>query len=156
MKTADSIEQQPERKAARDSGSRPGSLRATTQPVRKKSRYEGYAARVAPWRWQPGQSGNPTGKRRYDLAAEIARACFENNEEALYKAFSKALLRGNAYAYKELADRAYGRLKEKVEVDVGPYRDLSDEDLQVRITELERKLGVPPQLAPVSDDSKPN
>ena len=100
MKTAASIEQQPERKAARDNQSQGDSLPVDTQPVRKKARYEGYADRVAPWRWKPGQCGNPTGKRN-DLAAEIARACFENNSEALYKAFSKALLKGNAYAFKE-------------------------------------------------------
>ena len=62
--------------------------------------------------------------------------CFENNAEALYKAFSKALLRGNAYAFKEVSDRAYGRLKERVEIEVGPLRHLSDEDLQKRAEEL--------------------
>ena len=80
---------------------------------------------------------------------------FENNADALYKAFSKALLRGNAYAFKELADRAFGRLKEKVEVDVGPYKDLSDEDLKTCIAELERQLGAPPVLPPVSRTAPP-
>ena len=155
MKTAASIEQQPERKAARDNQSQGDSLPVDTQPVRKKARYEGYADRVAPWRWKPGQCGNPTGKRN-DLAAEIAKACFENNADALYKAFSKALLKGNAYAFKELSDRAYGRLKERVEVDVGPYRDLSDDDLKARIAELEAKLGYTPALPPVAEGSKPN
>ena len=50
-----------------------------------------------------------------------------------HKAFSKALLKGNAYASKELSDRAYGRLKERIAVDVGPYRDMSNEDIQARI-----------------------
>ena len=104
-------------------------LRASTQPVRNKSRYEGYADRVAAWRWKPGQSGNAIGKRN-DLAAEMARAAFENNADALYKAFTKALLKGNAYAFKELSDRAYGRLKERVEFDVSPYRNLTDDELK--------------------------
>ena len=64
MKIADSIEQQGGRKKARDTGDQSDSLPATTQPVREKSRYEGYAARIAPWKWPPGRSGNPTGKRK--------------------------------------------------------------------------------------------
>ena len=59
------------------------------------------------------KAGDPSGRPKHDLAAEIAKACIENNADALYKAFSKALLKGNAYAFKELSDRAYGRLKEK-------------------------------------------
>ena len=158
MKTADSIEQQPERKAARHNGNSPP---VGTPSVSKKSG-RGDASRIAAWRWKPGQSGNPRGGTRHDLAAEIAKSCFENNAEALYKAFSKALLRGNAYAFKELADRAFGRLKERIEVDRGPYADMSEQDLQQRVRELEDKLGVPhaePKiLPPASDDSdsKPN
>ena len=50
----------------------------------------------------------------------LARAVFENNHEALYKAFTAALLRGNAYCYKELADHGYGRLKEHVQHEIRP------------------------------------
>ena len=92
------------------------------------------------------KAGDPSGRPKHDLAAEIAKACFENNADALYKAFSKALLKGNAYAFKELSDRAYGRLKEKIAVDVGPYRDMSNEDIEARIKELARELGVTPAL----------
>jgi len=49
----------------------------------------------------------PGGCPKHDLASEIAKACFENNADALYTAFSKALLRGNAYVFKALSDRAY-------------------------------------------------
>jgi len=58
----------------------------------------------AQWQFKKGVSGNPGGRPIRDVAAEIARAVFENNKEALYKAFSKAVMRGNAYAIKELAD----------------------------------------------------
>ena len=156
MKTSNSIERQEERKAARDNGKQGDSLPTDTQPVRKKSRYEGYADRIAPWRWKPGQPGNPTGKRG-DLAAQIAKAVFENNAEAIYEAFSKALLKGNAYCFKELSDRGFGRLKEHVAVDVGPYKDLSEDDVKERIAELEKQLGYTPVLPPASDDDpKPN
>ena len=96
MKTADSIEQQPERKAARDNGDEGVSRRENTPPSRVKMK-KLEASRIAPWRWQPGHCPNPGGRPKHDLAAEIAKACFENNADALYKAFSKALLKGNAY-----------------------------------------------------------
>ena len=35
----------------------------------------------------------------------------------------------NAYAIKKLSDRAHGRLKEKVEVDVGPRRQVVDREI---------------------------
>ena len=77
MKTSDSIEQQPERKAARGDQDRGDSSRAPTPPVREKLKHRD-ATRIAAWKWKAGQSGNPTGKAgRRDLAAEIARAAFE-------------------------------------------------------------------------------
>jgi hypothetical protein len=63
----------------------------------------------------PGQSGNPGGKPKVDHAQAIARAIFENDSEAIYQAFAKALRSGNAYSFSVLADRAFGKLKEKVE-----------------------------------------
>lgn len=63
----------------------------------------------------PGQSGNPGGQRKDDLAKAIAQALFENDGPAIYRAFAKALRSGNAYAFTVLADRAFGKLKEKVE-----------------------------------------
>lgn len=160
MKTADSIEQQPERKAARDNGENSAdqgdSSPTSTHPVRKKSG-RGDASRIAKWKWQKGFAPNPTGKNgRHDIAAELARACFENNLPALYASFSKALLKGNAYAFKELSDRAYGKMKEKIEVEAGPLRDMSDEGLRARVAELQAKLGLVPALPPAEDDSKPN
>ena len=43
------------------------------------------ATRIAEWKWKPGQSGNPSGARKHDLAREIAAAVFERNAEALYR-----------------------------------------------------------------------
>lgn len=155
MKTSDSIEEQSERKNARDNGDAARSSPANTLPVRKKSG-RGDASRIAPWFWKPGQSGNPSGRPRHDLAAEIAKAVFENNAEALYKAYCKAALKGNAYAFKELADRAYGRLKERFEVEAGPFRDLTDDELRERIAKLEEQLGVLPAHVEPEDHEKPN
>ena len=80
----------------------------------------------------------------------MVRAASENNAEALYKAFSKALLRGNAYCFKELSDRAYGRLKERVELEAGPLRSMTDEDLQQRAEQLKGEIGLTAALERVA------
>ena len=148
MKTSSSIDQQEERKNARDNGA---SSPTSTPPVRVKMKKLD-ATRIAKWKWQKGFAPNPTGKNgRNDFAAEIARAAFENNAEALYKAFSKALLKGNAYAFKELSDRAYGRLREQIQVEAGPLRTMSDEDLQKRSEELQRLIGLSSALERVAE-----
>ena len=87
---------------------------------------------------------------------------FENNHEALYKAFCRALMKGNAYAYKELADRANGKLKEIHQHEIHPYKDMPEKDILKRIAELQQMLGVTvsrPQVLPSADDdseTRPN
>ena len=157
MKTSDTIAEQDERKQAKDNGD---SLPANTQPGTQKHKRgdASYTARIASWKWRPGQSGNPSGRPHRDLAAEIARAVFENNAEALYKAYTKAALKGNACAFKELADRAFGKLKEIHQVDVR-YKDVSESDLANEIMRLEIALGyrrAEEEAPPVSGESKPN
>ncbi len=66
--------------------------------------------------YQPGISGNPSGKPGYDVAAALARAVIEGAQEAAYRGLARALAQGNGYVFKELADRGYGKLKEKLEV----------------------------------------
>jgi hypothetical protein len=68
--------------------------------------------------WKPGQSGNPGGRPRHDVSSEIARALFEENPEAVYRAMGKALLKGNPRAFVTLAERAYGKLTKHVDVSV--------------------------------------
>jgi hypothetical protein len=151
MKTSDSIEQQEERKNARSNAESAQTSRENTPPVRPKLKQRD-ASRIASWRWQPGHCPNPGGRPKHDLSAEIARACFEQNAEALFKAYTKALLRGNAYAFKELSDRAYGKMTERVEYSNSEYRGQTEDDLQKRITELERDLGLVAQI----DEAKEN
>lgn len=97
---------------------------------------------VAPW--PKGFCPNPGGKPKKDWSAEIARAVFEGNAEAVYKAMCKALLKGNAYTFKELADRAYGKVKERIEhsgPDGGAMRfdGLTPEELDARLKDLLNK-----------------
>lgn len=68
---------------------------------------------VAPW--PKGVSGNPGGRPKNDIAAEIARAVFSENKEAIYDAMASAILKGNAYSFDVVANRGFGKLKEKVE-----------------------------------------
>ncbi len=100
---------------------------------------------VAPWK--PGDVPNPTGKNGHDLASEVAKAIFSENGEEIYKAMTKALLKGNAYAFTQIAERAYGKLVEKKELtgaNGGPleYKEVNERDLNERIAQLERDLGL--------------
>jgi len=105
MKTADSIE---EMKAQSNSSDQ--AKKSKEQLVAERTE------RIKPWRYKPGQSGHPGGRPKNDIAREIAQAVFENNPEAVYKAMAKALTKGNAYVFKELAERGFGKLKETHEV----------------------------------------
>ncbi len=67
-------------------------------------------------RFKPGQSGTPGGRPKEDIASEIARRVFEENADAIYRAMLKALLKGDPEVFAVLADRAYGKLTQKVEI----------------------------------------
>ena len=108
-------------------------------PTKRKIHPNSLKNLVAPWK--PGQPGNPRGKNGRDEARELARAIFENNKEAAYKALAKALLKGNAYVFKELAERAYGKLKETKEI-THKYEEIADGDLQSRIDAILGDLGL--------------
>ncbi|HEY2467837.1 MAG TPA: DUF5681 domain-containing protein [Terracidiphilus sp.] len=65
--------------------------------------------------WKPGQSGNPGGRPKRDLAAEIARAIFERDADAIERAFAKELRKGDSRVFAALADRAYGKPRQSLE-----------------------------------------
>lgn len=69
---------------------------------------------VAPWK--PGQSGNPGGRPKNDVAQQIAMAVFTQNPDLIYRAFAAALKKGNAYAFQVLSDRAFGKVKDRTEL----------------------------------------
>jgi hypothetical protein len=107
--------------------------------------------KIRPTQWKPGQSGNPLGRisDKNDIAKQIARAVFERNQEALYNAFADAALKGNAYCFQQLADRAYGKIKERVEFEVSEFREWSNEALLERLHQLEAQLGIVRELSGV-------
>jgi hypothetical protein len=70
--------------------------------------------------WPNGVSGNPGGRPKRDQSDEIAQAVFESNPEAIYKAMLRALKKGNPRAFDVLAVRAYGKVKEQIELSASP------------------------------------
>ena len=103
--------------------------------------------------WPKGVSGNPAGRPKRDVTAEIAQAVFENNADAIYRAMTRALCKGDAKVFRVLADRAYGKVKQQIEVDTSQglaerlnaarrraCEPLTDDEIRARISMLEREL----------------
>lgn len=65
-----------------------------------------------PYRFKPGESGNPGGRPRKDLSAEIAEAIFAEHGEEIYKAMLAKLLKGDAKVFTALAERPWGKPKQ--------------------------------------------
>ena len=102
-----------ETKAASNSHS-PESLGRDGKKKGKRGKHENSLKNLKPY--VPGVSGNPGGKPGYDVAAALARAVIEGAQEDAYAGLAKALAQGNGYVFKELADRGYGPMKQKIEV----------------------------------------
>jgi hypothetical protein len=75
----------------------------------------GSVKNLAPYQFKPGQSGNPGGRPKRDLAAEIARAIFERDAEAIRCTFTAELRKGNPKVFTALADRAYGKPRQSLD-----------------------------------------
>jgi hypothetical protein len=74
--------------------------------------------RASPNLWERGQSGNPGGRPKRDIAAEIAAAAFEQDREGILKAVRAGLKskKLNPKLYEVLADRGFGKLSQTVHV----------------------------------------
>jgi hypothetical protein len=106
MKTASTIEATNSLRA--ESRGRDGKIKG------KRGKHPNSVKNLKPF--VPGVSGNPGGLPGYDVAAALARAVIEGSLEAAYQGFAEQMAKGNAYAFKEMADRGYGPLKQKVEL----------------------------------------
>lgn len=126
MRTADSIEEQ-----------------SSQQPVTKKKGRGGWQGNKNSLKglkpWPKGVSGNPSGLPGCDMGAVIARHVLEQNKEAIYAGLSKVAAQGNAYAFKELCERGYGKLTERREVSVEVT--VTDKLLNARKRLLEKRNG---------------
>lgn len=67
-------------------------------------------------KWRPGQSGNPGGRPKKDIAADIAQELFEGNAELIASAMLKQLKKGNPKVFAVLADRAWGKPHQQIDV----------------------------------------
>jgi hypothetical protein len=94
---------------------------------------------VAPWK--PGQSGNPAGKPKQDMSQIIARAIFEKNPELIYKAYATLLMKGSAFGFQVVAERAFGKLKETRDTG-SDFNEVPDNDIQAEIDKLYARLGL--------------
>ena len=88
--------------------------RRSEQPKKQPVKRKRVSAHLVKYRWKKGQSGNPGGRVKGDTAAEIARAIFEGNEEAIYKAMLKALKKGSPKVFVALAERGFGKMTQNV------------------------------------------
>lgn len=89
----------------------------------KKPRGPGQPVEVLrPTQWKPGQSGNPSGGPKKDIAAEIAQAIFQLNKDAIYQVMAERLLAtGDQTSFDALSNRAFGKLTDKQEnTQLGP------------------------------------
>lgn len=121
MRTADSIE---ETKASTISlKAKKHGKNTKKRPDDKRGKHPNSFKNLKPY--VPGISGNPGGLPGYDVAAALARAVIEGSQEAAYVGLSKQLANGNAYTFKELAERGYGPKPQQHQItgkDGGPIQ----------------------------------
>lgn len=83
---------------------------------------------MEPYKWQPGQSGNPGGRPKRKPISELYERILDNPEniELFEKAVIKAVASGrmsSMFQLKEMADRTEGKVKDEADItlkgDVG-------------------------------------
>lgn len=99
----------------------------STENSRKKSR--GNPQNLIPW--QPGQSGNPKGRKlgqrnrktvimdALKRLAEVNKLSPEDLEEMLHATGIQQAIKGSVPHYKEIADGLYGKLTDKMDLTSG-------------------------------------
>ena len=102
-----------------------------------------------PYRWKRGgPSPNPGGRPKTDVASIIAREVFTENPEAIKAGLARALRRGDAAVFKALADRAFGRLPQPLQISGDPQHPVKV------VFSMERPAWLPPVPSePLSVDS---
>jgi hypothetical protein len=103
-----------EKKSAKDS-----SAGSRNKSGNKRGMHPNSRAQLKPKPWPKGKSGNPSGKPGFDVAAYIARKVFQLNAKEIYEGMAQALMEGGGYNFSVLADRAFGKIKDKTELS-GP------------------------------------
>ncbi len=106
------------------------------------------ADNLKPYRFQPGQSGNPGGRPKKTPLTDALRALLEkaapgalkdkDYARAIAEALARRAARGDVSAIREVCDRVEGKPKQAVELAVG-FSNLTDEELDACLAKLEVK-----------------
>lgn len=103
MKTAHTIAAQQEAQGS-----------VTAQKVDRRGKHPNSIANLRPW--PKGKSANPGGRIK-DKAQEIAQSVLEEYYEEIYQGLAQKAAAGDAYAFQVLADRGYGKVKDRVALE---------------------------------------
>jgi hypothetical protein len=68
-------------------------------------------------KWKPGQSGNPGGRPKKDLASEICEEIFAEHRDKIKAAIRRKLIKGDAKMFAVASDRAFGKPPQTVDVN---------------------------------------
>lgn len=146
--------------------------RTESKPNKLNAAYNAVMAdQLKPYQFKPGQSGNPGGKAPLSDEERSMRDNFKKSFamlgnktieeiEALAKdksqpapiaiaakALSWAFKSGNAAMYREIWDRTIGKVAQPVllsgNLEVRPYKEMSDDELRERIEKLARGKTLP-------------
>jgi hypothetical protein len=93
------------------------------QPDNTKESRKPLPEAAEPYKWKPGQSGNPGGRPKKKPVTELYEQILNDpaNMELVEKAIVKALIKGNmamVLQLKEMTDRVEGKVTQPIEADV--------------------------------------
>jgi hypothetical protein len=116
----------------------------------------GRAEELAPFRWKPGQSGNPGGRPKSKPITDKLLEVLEDPKEceALVRVWLKNAQKGSVTHLREILDRVEGRVALPVDVSGHVTHEMTDEEkarareVLARITAYDAQL-----LPPASDDT---
>jgi hypothetical protein len=116
----------------------------------------GRAEELAPFRWKPGQSGNPGGRPKSKPITDKLLEVLEDPKEleALVRVWLKSARKGSIMHLREILDRVEGRVALAVDVSGRVTHEMTDEEKARAREVLARMAAYDAQpLPPASDDA---
>ena len=116
---------------------KPAAAKAEALPP-KPADYSQQTAQLEPFRWKPGQSGNPNGRPRVigelrDLARAYTMEALETLASVMRDAEAPPAARVAAVAH--ILDRGYGKPTQHVSATVRDLREMTDAELFSYLTD---------------------
>jgi len=106
--------------------------------TKKTRRVRTLPKEAEPFKWKPGQSGNPSGRPSKDLASDAAKLVFEGLDALAISKIWRKQIEKNPKMLLVLAERAYGKLKIPIEHS-SPLDNMSEAELREKLAELRAK-----------------